>query len=95
MVRWALSSLKDLWFQSTLNCECCEKGFTSSSNLTSPKRIHTGAKPFICEWCETGFSTSSDLNTHKRFHTGAKPFKCDQSYSYVSGVIKDSLQQVI
>ena len=58
-------------------CNLCEKGFTSSGNLTRHKRSHIGVRPFICDLCKKEFRNSSNLTWHKLIHTGVKPFQCD------------------
>ncbi|NXP74292.1 ZN724 protein, partial [Ramphastos sulfuratus] len=55
-------------------CSDCSKSFTSSSDLSSHRRlIHAGERPYKCEECGKSFTISSPLSYHRRIHTGEKP----------------------
>ena len=43
-------------------CEFCDKAFTQLCNLTTLKRIHSGAKPYSCNMCQKAYSTSGQTN---------------------------------
>ena len=56
---------------------CMRKCFTQAGALKSPKRTHSGEKPFECDRCDKCFSEASNLRAHKRTHSGEKLFECD------------------
>lgn len=61
----------------TFNCEHCEKGFFSISELTLHKQRHSSSKEFTCPKCQKAFSVKGNLRIHMRTHADEKLYKCD------------------
>jgi len=61
---------------SKYKCTDCGKCFSSSRNLTTHRRSHSGEKPFACTVSDKRFTTSGEVVKHSRIHSGEKPCKC-------------------
>jgi len=52
--------------QKKYQCDVCNKGFTSTSNLEGHMNWHRNIKPFNCQWCSNSYQNKSNLNAHQK-----------------------------
>ena len=74
MVNSKLVNVKSVGESTT--CETCGKIYSSKSNLTKHKRIHSGEKPYKCDICDKKCTQKGNLNKHMLVHSGKKDFQC-------------------
>ncbi|EGD76660.1 hypothetical protein PTSG_08010 [Salpingoeca rosetta] len=65
--------LDDIEARRRFKCPKCDKRFTTSSNLSRHKRIHTGVKPYACKYCRFRFNNSSNRNKHEAVYCKQRP----------------------
>lgn len=66
-----ISSVMNLYF-----LQVCQKRFSSTSNLKTHQRLHSGERPYQCKHCPARFTQFVHLKLHKRLHTGERPHRC-------------------
>jgi len=70
-------------------CSECMKRFSSTSNLKTHMRLHSGQKPYGCDKCNSRFTQYVHLKLHRRLHNNERPFvcgTCNKSYISASGL---------
>jgi len=66
-------------------CKQCDKVFSSKSQLTRHKIVHTKEKSFECKECGKMFGTKSILTNHYGVHNPIKCEHCERPFAQKSG----------
>lgn len=63
--------------ENPLQCDYCDKAFSSTLLLKRHVSVHTGERPYKCDVCGKTFNLPHHLKTHARIHTNVRPYKCE------------------
>lgn len=64
-------------FKKKLECEICNKQFSSNNYLEKHKQCHTKVFSYYCEYCGKGFAVLQTLQNHLVLHSNSSRFQCE------------------
>lgn len=63
--------------RAVIQCEYCDKRFTTRQSYKSHQKKSHGVKKWSCEFCGRCFAERGTLTNHRRTHTKETPFSCE------------------